>query len=240
MNYKILSSLKFESPSYNILLSKYSIIYDLDDNIKSIYEISLNNYIIYLPINKEKDSKIDKSLLEYYLSKGVNIYNKYDKAFQDKCYSNKKLNIDYTQKLRRKNLYQNYTITSINDNCIYINNNENNLNYFSMKCLNSNNISYYLKEDFFNENENININEILFKCFRELIDVKNNFGFCVYIIIIIIFFIFEIIAYLNYNKNIENKNSIEIIQIQNENIEIYSINNNDSTINEKQNTETHN
>ena len=67
----------------------------------------------------------------------------------------------------------------------------------------------------------------MFKCFRELIDVKNNFGFCVYEIIIIIFFIFEIIAYLNYNKNIENKNSIEIMQIQNENNEIYSINNND-------------
>ena len=239
-NYKILSSLNFESPSHNILLNKFSVIYDLDDNIKSINEISLNNYIINLPINEEKDSKFNKSLLEYYLLKGINIYNKYDKAFQDKCYSNKKLNIDYTQKLRRKNLYQNYTITSINDNCIYINNNENNLNYFSMKCLNSNNISYYLKEDFFNENENININEILFKCFRELIDVKNNFGFCVYIIIIIIFFIFEIIAYMNYNKNIENKNSIEIIQIQNENNEIYSINNNDSIINEKQNTETQN
>ena len=239
LNYKILSSLKFESPSYNILLSKYSIIYDLDDNIKSIYEISLNNYIIYLPINKEKDSKIDKSLLEYYLSKGVNIYNKYDKAFQDKCYSNKQLNIDYTQKLRRKLLYQNYTITSINENCIYFDNNENNLNYFSMKCSNSNNVSYYLKENFFIENEIINIKDILFNCFTELYDIKNNLGFLFYLIIIIIFIIFEIIICIHFNKNDENKNSIEIMQIQNENNEFYSINN-DSIIKENQNAETQN
>ena len=238
-NYKILSSLKYESPSYYILLSKYSIIYDLDDNIKSINEISLNNYIIYLPINKEKDSKINKSLLEYYLSKGINIYNKYDKAFQDKCYSNKKLNIDYTQKLRRENLYQNYTITSINENCIYFDNNGNNINYFPMKCSNSNNVSYYLKENFFIENNNINIKEILFKCFSELYDIKHNLGFWLYLIIIIVFILFEIITYIYFNKNVENNNSIEIMQIQNENNEIYSINN-DSIIKEKQNSETQN
>jgi len=194
-HYNTLKSLNYDSPSQYIMLGKFSI------NSNEISENNFyNNYIINLPINNEKDSKFNLYLFKYFSVKGINIYNKNDESFNEKCYRNKKIKVDYSPKYRKKNLYQNYTITGINEYCIYLEYDKNN-EYIQLLCSN-NYAGYYLKKDEFTKNEMNNKIKIL-KCDNKISDYKNNIGFILYMIIIILFLIYEIVSIITFkNENI--------------------------------------
>ena len=61
---------------------------------------------------------LNSDLYKYYLEKGIDIYNPKDKAFTDACYISKNFDYDLTQKYRRNNLYQGYSL-NIGTDCTY-------------------------------------------------------------------------------------------------------------------------
>ncbi len=129
---------------------------------------------------------------KFYKEKGIDIYNKNDKAFKDPCFQSEKLSWDLTQKYRKNNLYQNLTYKTNNYNCIYFDTNysKNVDNYLMIYQCTDFDIS--IKHfNFINTNDIIENNEQIynlpFKCHNKVKKIHKNIGFWLYLIITILY-----------------------------------------------------
>ena len=174
----VLLSLSYESPSKEVVFGRFSISRK-NNKITNIKKISSQNSIINFPLNTETDSKFNLNLFKYFANKGVNIYNKNDESFQDRCFRNDKLKIDYPQKYRRESLYQNYTITGTTSSCFYL---EYDINseYIQMYCTDIENVGYYLLQNEFTQKEIDQSKRLPFRCANKFKNYKNNLALWIF------------------------------------------------------------
>ena len=66
----------------------------------------LKNFYLYL---YSSNIHFNFELANYYISKNIEIYNKYDKCFIEPCYFNTKFEFDLTQKYRKNNVFQKWS-----------------------------------------------------------------------------------------------------------------------------------
>ncbi len=167
-------------------------IFDNNDNVIKLNETCKS--IIYI---SESILDYDIQIYDFYKKRGIDIYNKNDKAFTDPCFQSNKFNWDLTQKYRRNNLYQNITYQNENNICQfieidYLNSNDNNNFYINplIKCeynlnLNKNEIELVNSNDIIENNNKVY--NLPFKCFKKVKNIHKNIGFWLYFIIIILY-----------------------------------------------------
>ena len=152
-------------------------------------------------------------LLDYYLKKGINIYDSRDIAFRDECFTTNNFNFDLISKFRNS-LYQGEFYSEICQN-IYINKSIEFTITFVCDTL-TNEFSYY-----FNNKSNYNINLKEYKsgylslhCFNDAKNIGKNIAFWLYMILIILIITFSILLFKNKNyKFIELYEIIENDQL---------------------------
>ena len=193
---EVLNELDYESPSQKVKISKFAVIRDLDQEIKKVQKISSSNSIVSLPLNLETNSKINLNLFKYFLNQGIDIYNKNDAAFQNRCYRNDKLKIDYPQRYRRGSIYQNYTITGTNPNCIYLEYDKT-TNFIEMLCIDLEDVGYFFNNDPFTEKEIKKTKRLPFRCVDNFSDYKNNLGLWIFTAISFLLISFVILSLIN-------------------------------------------
>ena len=189
-------ALNYETPSKKVMIGRF-LVSRKDDAILTIKKISSPNSIVNLPLNTESDSKFNLNLFKYFFKKGVNIYNKNDEAFQDRCFRNEKLKIDYPQKYRRQSLYQNYTITGTTSNCYYLGY-ENNIEYIQLYCIDIENVGYYLLKDEFTKKEIEQSKRLPFRCSNKFKDYKKNLALWIFTGISFLLILSIILSFVNY------------------------------------------
>ncbi len=197
VNY-ILHLVKNKNGSSNdILTHSYIFFYDennTDITYKFKKEFKLNFELISFYENN--------ILLNYYLKKGINIYDSRDIAFRDECYRTTKFNFDLLSKFRIS-LFQGEFYSESCPN-IYINNN--NEYTITFICDTSNNeFSYYLRNK---SSYNINLKEyrssfLSLHCFLDAQDIGRNIAFWIYLILMILFVTFSILLFKNKNYKLE-------------------------------------
>ena len=96
-----------------------------DINLKNLENF---NAYIYTP-----NLKVNSELANYYQTKNINIYDKYDPCFADPCFTSKNFEYDLTQKYRKANIFQNLSLN--NDICHYnsFENASNNIEFLCQK-----------------------------------------------------------------------------------------------------------
>ena len=155
-------------------------------------------------------------LYEYYISKGIDIYNPHDKAFTDKCYLSTNFDYDLTQRYRKKYIYTGYTIAySNNSNCMYQRMNNNTKHYMDIKCdtINTDERICFtcIKEPMLKVDQRY---DVAIHCHSSINGVKGNFAFYFYSALFVIGLCIEIPLLLFYIKRIyktkihQNNNSI--------------------------------
>ena len=131
---------------------------------------------IFIPSYLERDA----SYL-YYKSKGIDIYNKNDAAFNDKCYTNDQLEFDLTIN-DRNNLFANKTFSSVKENdCAYLE--ITNENYIALNCeVSANSFAYKFVDVSHNKMETDYVQ--IFKCPGEIKNFDKNAAIYVFSIVI--------------------------------------------------------
>ena len=155
-------------------------VYAYTQSEESKNEIDLPSQCPSLKIFIPSYSAPDESYL-YYKSKGIDIYNKNDAAFNDKCYTNDALEFDLTIK-DRNNLFANKTFVSVNENdCEY--NEITNENYIALTCgVEANVFAYKFAEVSHSKMETDYVQ--IFKCPGELKNFDKNAAIYVFSIAI--------------------------------------------------------
>ncbi len=183
----LLSYDKQSNNSSGIIL--YYSIFDNNDN-----EIKLNKNCKSIMYISESNLDYNIPLYHFYKERGIDIYNKDDKAFTEPCFQSNKFNWDLTQKYRKNNLYQNiiYKNESICKflGIDYLNNIENNTFNALAKCeynLDLNKSEIYLVNSNYNIENNNKIYNLPFKCYKKVKNIHKNIGFWLYLIIIILY-----------------------------------------------------
>ena len=146
----------------------------------------------------------NEELYEYYISKGIDIYNPQDKAFTDKCYLSTNFDYDLTQRYRKKYIYTGYTIAySNNTNCMYQRMNNNTKHYMDIKCDTINTDERmcftFIKEPMLKVDQRY---DVAIHCHSSINGVKGNFAFYFYSALFIIGLCIEIPLLLFYIKRI--------------------------------------
>ena len=183
--------------SENLSSINYFFFYDKNNN-----DIT-NNYDKYLTINSSliSISLYNKYLNDYYLERGINIYNKEDNAFNDECFTTRNFKYDLIPKFRQS-LYQGQ-LYSENCNKTYLNYTDKLITFFCDK--NVTEFYYYIKDK---NNENIYLSNhrsghLSLSCLSEVSNISKNIGFWIYFIVFLsgIFFVIMICLPENVSKS---------------------------------------
>lgn len=75
-----------------------------NDNLRKFENFYVYIYSPYININFE--------LANYYQAKNINIYDKYDPCFTDRCFTSENFDFDLTQKYRKKKVFQKWSLDS--------------------------------------------------------------------------------------------------------------------------------
>ena len=140
-------------------------------------------------------STMNLELYNYYISKGIDIYNPKDEAFDKKCYHNKEMDFDMPVKYRREYLYQQKTLTS--EGCTRVAN-EN--GYVIMKCPLSGSLNVQLVDAPLSK-INEKTSDVPIRCANDIDDIVNNIAFWIYLVIFA-FIISLSVVYLIFRKHI--------------------------------------
>ena len=131
---------------------------------------------------------------KFYYSKGIDIYNPKDPAFQEPRYINEELDYDLTQKYRRKTVYQNTTYSI--DGCTYdFIDYSNNKIYFS-NCSFTTVPNSYSTIEYPLSNDGIDIDHVdnlPTKCAGDIKNISSNIAFWIYLIFFILLIIFDLV-----------------------------------------------
>ncbi len=210
----VLLSLGYESPSKKVAIRRFSI--SRKNEQINIKKISSQNLVVNLPLNTESNSKFNLNLFKYFANKGINIYNKNDESFQDRCFRNDKLKIDYPQKFRRESLYQNYTITGTTSNCFYLEYDKTS-EYIQMYCTDIEDVGYYLLKDEFTKKEINQSKRLPFRCANEFKNYKKNLALWIFTGISFLLIVSEIFSFANSEFDYDDlSNSLKNDKILNE------------------------
>ena len=74
----------------------------------SINIINSHNFYVYI----YSSSNVNYELANYYKLKNINIYDENDPCFQDPCFTSENFEFDLTQKYRKKNVFQKWSLNS--------------------------------------------------------------------------------------------------------------------------------
>ncbi len=183
--------------SENISSINYFFFYDKNNNdITNNYDkyLTVNSCLISIPL-------YNKYLNDYYLERGINIYNKEDNAFNDECFTTRNFKYDLIPKFRQS-LYQGQ-LYSENCNKTYLNYTDKLITFFCDK--NVTDFYYYIKDK---NNENIYLSNhrsghLSLSCLSEVSNISKNIGFWIYFIVFLsgIFFVIMICLPENVSKS---------------------------------------
>jgi len=89
----------------------------LEDGLVFNFSVSNNNtsladlkdFYIYF---YSQNMKVNSELANYYYARNINIYDKYDPCFTDACFTSENFEFDLTQKYRKKNVFQKWSLDS--------------------------------------------------------------------------------------------------------------------------------
>lgn len=145
----------------------------------------------------------NSELGQLYSSKGIDIYNPKDPAFQEPCYISDNFDYDLTQKYRRQNIYQNQTFKI--DGCNYDHvDYTNNIIYFSNCSISEVPLNFYI-EEYPLSKDNIDIDHVdnlPTKCGGDVENIQSNIAFWIYLIIFILLIIFDVVFGITSKKKL--------------------------------------
>ena len=196
------------SPSNLLIVST-----DITGELKDVLSDEAPN-TLYTVMNKENNEDVSLSncnvnvkfalpssmnleLYNFYLSKGIDIYNPLDEAFDAKCYHNKELDFDMPIKYRREFLYQQKTMRAEGCERAAISN-EN--GYVIMKCPLSGSFNVQLVDAPLLKIDE-KTSDVPIRCAKEIDDVVNNIAFWIYLVIFV-FIISLSVIYIIFRKQI--------------------------------------
>ncbi len=182
----------------NILSHSYIIFYDenkTDITFKFKKEFKFNIELISLYENN--------LLLNYYLKKGINIYDSRDIVFREECYRTTKFNFDLISKFRNSLFQGEFYSENCQKNYIK-NSNEYSVTFICDKLTNE--FSYYLRNK-----SNYQINLVEYKssylslhCLNDTQDIGKNIAFWLYMILIILIITFSILLFKTKKYKLED------------------------------------
>ena len=94
--------------------SEDGLIFNFSISNNSISLADLKDFYIYF---YSQNMKVNFELANYYQARNINIYDKYDPCFTDACFTSKNFEYDLTQKYRKKNVFQKWSLD--NEICRY-------------------------------------------------------------------------------------------------------------------------
>ena len=159
---------------------------------------NLNNLKDFRTYVYSSDINVNYDLANYYQTNNISIYYKYDECFTEPCYFNKNFKYDLTQKYRKKNVFQKWSVE--NTICRY-NSFEIASNNIELFCSNfesfenTKNINYAvltltMKQDYI-ENQD-KVYNLPMRCPNKIDALDENYGFWFFLIICILEFCYII------------------------------------------------
>lgn len=163
---------------------------------------NLDNLKIFNTYLYSSNFKVNSDLANYYQMRNISIYNKYDDCFNKSCYFNKHFPYDLTQKYRKKNVFQKWSLQE--DICKYISF-ENSSNCIELSCekfletekfyVNNDPLNYAvlalsIKNDFIDKNDTVYMLPMI--CPKEIDSLEGNYAFWLYLIICVLEIIYII------------------------------------------------
>ena len=151
----------------------------------SLYDINKNeiNEKLTLIVDYYSLSGINNENYSFYLSKGINIYNKNDPAFTDECYRNTKFDYDLTNNYRKHSLYQG-DITSTS--CKKQNNNIEGMDKILFSCEPKIPFFYIISRDSLSVILKDSTKNLSLYCINKVKEIGKNAAFWIYFILAII------------------------------------------------------
>ena len=184
----------FNRALFNLDSSENGLIYNFSISDNSISLPDLKDFKVYF---YSQNMNINFDLANYYHSRNINIYDKYDPCFTDKCFTSKEFEFDLTQKYRKKNVFQKWSLDS--DICRY-HSFENASNNIEISCkkfedfgkmdesYNYATLDLIVKKDYIDNQDKVY--NLPFKCKKKL--VPENYAFWIFLIICILEIIYII------------------------------------------------
>ena len=93
----------------NYSLLKDGLIFNFSISNNNINLTDLKDFYIYFYY---QNMKINSDLANYYLARNINIYDKNDPCFKDDCFTSENFEFDLTQKYRKNNVFQKWSLDS--------------------------------------------------------------------------------------------------------------------------------
>ena len=149
-----------------------------------------SNFDVYI---SSGDINVNFELAKYYRTKNISIYDKNDDCFKEPCFISKKFDFDLTQKYRKKNVYQKWSVGE--SNCSYhsFDDSSNSIillcKQFDDKNITNSDIKYgivslTMKDDYI-KNQN-KVYNLPFRCPKKIDNISQNIGFWVFFLICIL------------------------------------------------------
>ena len=192
----------------------------------SINIMNSHNFYIYI---YSPSINVNYELANYYQSKkNINIYDKYDPCFTDACFTSENFEYDLTQKYRKKNVFQKWSLNS--EICRYhsFENTSNNIEILCQKFENYGtlNSTYYATLDLIGKKDYIDKQDKVYnlpmRCKKKM--NSNNYAFWIFLIICILEIIYIIgitiltlgsLRRISIRKGLLNDGLIFIIGVEN-------------------------
>ena len=104
----------FNRKLFNLDSLEDGLIFNFSISDNNINLADLKDFYIYF---YSQNMNVNFELANYYQAKNINIYDKYDPCFTDACFTSENFEFDLTQKYRKKNVFQKWSLDS--DICRY-------------------------------------------------------------------------------------------------------------------------
>ena len=99
----------FNRKLFNLDSLEDGLIFNFSISDNNINLADLKDFDVYF---YSQNMKVNSELAYYYQAKNINIYDKYDPCFTDACYTSENFEFDLTQKYRKKNVFQKWSLDS--------------------------------------------------------------------------------------------------------------------------------
>ena len=168
------------------------IIINFSTNNPNTYLKNLKDFNLYI---YSSDINVNYDLANYYQTYNISIYDKDDKCFTEPCYINKNLEYDLTQKYRKKNVFQKWSVENVlcrynsfeiasNNIELFCSEFENFENFENITNINYSVLTITMKE-YHIENED-KVYNLPMRCPKKINDLDENYGFWFFLIICIL------------------------------------------------------
>ena len=176
--------------AYGKTTPSISFIRAYDENGDPISIAAGNNITYGMPISTE----LNAELYKYYKTKGIDIYDPNDKAFNEPCYINKNFDYDLPQKYRKNNLYQGFKVVG-DEPCTY-----SSLDVaheiILFTCANPTELPIsYTVTQYGLDQAGIKVNHVdnlPTKCASDVEDIEENAAFWIFLVLFVLIIIFDI------------------------------------------------